>query len=155
MMSAYNRVNGVYCSDHLHLVHDVMRSEWAWDGVLMSDWFATHDTVAGALAGLDLEMPGPSRFFGAALAAAVRSGALDESVLDEKARRILRLAAQVGALPARMAVASGPTSILLSRPRCRLRRRPRWSAGPPPNHSCCSRMTRLCRSQARACIAWL
>ena len=100
MMSAYNRVNGVFCSDHLHLVHDVMRGEWAWDGVLMSDWFATHDTVAGALAGLDLEMHGPSRIFGEALAAAVRSGALDESVLDEKARRILRLAAQVGALPA-------------------------------------------------------
>jgi len=100
MMSAYNRVNGVYCSDHMHLVRDVLRGEWAWDGVLMSDWSATHDTVAGALAGLDLEMPGPSRVFGAALAAAVRSGALDENVLDEKARRILRLAAQVGALPA-------------------------------------------------------
>jgi beta-glucosidase len=100
MMSAYNRVNGVYCSDHLHLVRDVLRGEWAWDGVLMSDWFATHETVAGALAGLDLEMPGPSRAFGAALAAAVRSGELDESVLDEKARRILLLAARVGALPA-------------------------------------------------------
>jgi len=100
MMSAYNRVNGVYCSDNMHLVGEVLRGEWAWDGVLMSDWFATHDTVAGALAGLDLEMPGPSRVFGAALAAAVRSGALDESVLDEKARRILQLAARVGALPA-------------------------------------------------------
>src|ERR1035437_2060154 len=86
MMSAYNRVNGVYCSDHLHLVHDVMRGEWAWDGVLMSDWYATHDTVAGALAGLDLEMPGPSRVFGAALAAAVRSGALGASGLDAAER---------------------------------------------------------------------
>jgi beta-glucosidase len=100
MMSAYNHVNGVYCSDDLSLARDIMRGEWAWDGVLMSDWFATHETVAGALAGLDLEMPGPSRVFGAALAEAVRSGALDESVLDEQARRILRLAARVGALPA-------------------------------------------------------
>ena len=100
MMSAYNRVNGVYCSDHLHLVRDILRGEWAWDGVLMSDWFATHGTVAGAVSGIDLEMPGPSRTLEATLAEAVLSGALDESVLDEKARRILRLAAQVGALPA-------------------------------------------------------
>ena len=99
MMSAYNRVNGVYCSDHLHLVRDILRGEWAWDGVLMSDWFATHDTIAGALAGMDLEMPGPSRSMGAALAAAVRSGAIDESMLDAKAHRILRLASRVGALP--------------------------------------------------------
>ncbi len=100
MMSAYNRVNGVYCSDHMDLTHDILKGEWAWDGVLMSDWFATHDTVAGAVAGMDLEMPGPSRSMGAALAEAVRSGAVAESVLDDKARRILRLAARIGALPA-------------------------------------------------------
>jgi beta-glucosidase len=98
MMAAYNRVNGTYCSDHRWLATDVLRGEWGWDGVLMSDWFATHDTVAGALGGLDLEMPGPSRFFGKALAEAVKRGDVPESVLDEKARRLLLLAARVGAL---------------------------------------------------------
>ena len=100
MMAAYNRVNGIYCSDHAQLVGEILKGEWAWDGVLMSDWEATHDTVAGAVAGLDLEMPGPPRFFGPALAKAVRRGDVSEAVLDDKARRLLLLAARVGALDA-------------------------------------------------------
>jgi beta-glucosidase len=99
MMSAYNRVNGVYCSDHPQIVGGILRREWGWDGVLMSDWFGTHDTVRGALVGLDLEMPGPSRFFGRALADAVTRGEVDPAVLDEKVRRLLLLTARVGALP--------------------------------------------------------
>ena len=63
----------------------------------MSDWHATDDTVAGAMAGLDLEMPGPPHFFGPALAEAVRRGEVSEAVLDDKARRMLLLAARVGA----------------------------------------------------------
>jgi len=99
MMAAYNRVNGVHCSHHGPLVGGILKGEWAWDGVLMSDWEATHDTVAGAVAGLDLEMPGPPRFFGPALAEAVRRGDVSEAVLDDHARRLLLLAARVGALP--------------------------------------------------------
>jgi beta-glucosidase len=98
IMAAYNLVNGVHCADHRHLVSQVLKGEWAWDGVLMSDWFATDDTVAGALAGLDLEMPGPERFFGRRLARAVRDGRVSQAVLDDKVRRILRLATRVGAL---------------------------------------------------------
>jgi beta-glucosidase len=98
IMAAYNLVNGIHCTDHGHLVGEILKAEWAWDGVLMSDWHATDDTVAGAVAGLDLEMPGPARFFGPALAAAVRRGAVSEAVLDDKARRLLLLAARVGAL---------------------------------------------------------
>src|ERR1035437_3264007 len=100
MMSAYNRVNGVYCSDHMDLTHDVLKGEWAWDGVLMSDGFATHDTVARALAGMDLALPGPRRSMGAALAEAVRSGALGEGGRADKARRTPRRAARGGAPPA-------------------------------------------------------
>ena len=85
MMAAYNRVNGVHCSHHGPLVGGILKGEWAWDGVLMSDWEATHDTVAGAVAGLDLEMPGPPRFFGPALAEAVRRGDVSEAVLDDPA----------------------------------------------------------------------
>ena len=98
IMAAYNLVNGIHCADHDHLVGEILKGEWGWDGVLMSDWHAADDTVAGAVAGLDLEMPGPPRFFGPGLAEAVRRGEVSEAVLDEKARRMLLLAARVGAL---------------------------------------------------------
>ncbi len=98
MMAAYNRVNGVHCSENRALIGDILRDEWCWDGVLMSDWEATHDTVAGATAGLDLEMPGPPRHFGPELAAAVRRGEVDEETLNCAALRILLLASRVGAL---------------------------------------------------------
>jgi beta-glucosidase len=98
MMAAYNRVNGVHCADSEYLAGQILKHEWAWDGVLMSDWHSADDTVAGALAGLDLEMPGPSHVFGPKLAEAVRSGDVSEAVLDDMARRLLLLAARVGAL---------------------------------------------------------
>ena len=98
MMAAYNRVNGIHCSNHGPLVAGILKGEWAWDGVLMSDWEATHNTVAASVAWLDLEMPGPPRFFGPALAEAVRRGDVSEAVLDDHARRLLLLAARVGAL---------------------------------------------------------
>ena len=98
MMAAYNRVNGVHCSENGALIGGILREEWGWDGVLMSDWDATHDTVAGAAAGLDLEMPGPPRHFGPRLAAAVRRGEVDEETLNCAAERVLTLAARVGAL---------------------------------------------------------
>jgi beta-glucosidase len=99
MMAAYNRVNGVHCSENPALIGSILREDWGWDGVLMSDWHATHDTVAAARAGLDLEMPGPPLHFGPALAAAVRRGDVGEATLESTARRILTLAARVGALP--------------------------------------------------------
>jgi beta-glucosidase len=99
MMAAYNRVNGVYCTGNPVLIGDVLREEWGWDGVLMSDWHATHDTVIDSTAGLDLEMPGPAVKFGEYLAAAVRRGEVDEETLNCAALRILALATRVGALP--------------------------------------------------------
>lgn len=99
MMAAYNRVNGVHCTANGALIGGVMREEWGWDGVLMSDWHATHDTVGDATAGLDVEMPGPPRQFGPLLAAAVRRGEVDEEILNGAALRVLLLAARVGALP--------------------------------------------------------
>ena len=99
MMAAYNRVNGVHCTRNAALIGDVLREEWGWDGVLMSDWHATHDTIDDATAGLDLEMPGPPRHLGQHLAAAVRRGEVDEETLNCAASRVLTLAARVGALP--------------------------------------------------------
>jgi beta-glucosidase len=98
MMAAYNLVNGIHCTRNAGLTREILRDEWGWDGVLMSDWEATHDTVESAMAGLDLEMPGPPKHFGPRLAEAVRRGEVPEAVLDEAALRLLRLAERVGAL---------------------------------------------------------
>ena len=106
MMAAYNLVNGVHCSQNAALIGGILRGEWAWDGVLMSDWEATHDTVEDSRAGLDLEMPGPPHYFGPPLAAAVRRGDVDVETLDSAALRVLTLAARVGALPVEAAAAT-------------------------------------------------
>ncbi len=74
IMTAYNRVNGVYCGEQPDLIGGVLRGDWGFDGLVMSDWFGTHSTVPAASAGLDLEMPGPSVWMGPKLADAVRAG---------------------------------------------------------------------------------
>ena len=98
LMTAYNKVNGVYCGEQPDLIGGVLRREWGFDGLVMSDWFGTHSTAPAALAGLDLEMPGPSAWFGPTLAAAVRDGQLDEAVVDGQARHVLGLMGRVGIL---------------------------------------------------------
>ncbi|MBT2232539.1 beta-glucosidase [Nonomuraea sp. NEAU-A123] len=97
VMAAYNGVNGATMTEN-PLLRDVLRDEWGFDGVVMSDWFATGSTEAAANAALDLVMPGPSGPWGEALVASVRAGAVPEAAVDEKVLRILRLAARVGAL---------------------------------------------------------
>jgi beta-glucosidase len=97
-MTAYNRVNGTYCGEHPGLISDILRDDWGFDGLVMSDWFGTHSTAPAAQAGLDLEMPGPSAWFGPTLAHAVRAGEVTEPILDEKVRHVLRLMARVGIL---------------------------------------------------------
>ena len=69
VMSAYNRLNGTYCSEHPWLLDTLLKQEWGFDGLVMSDWFGTHSTADAANAGLDLEMPGPPQWFGPKLAA--------------------------------------------------------------------------------------
>ena len=91
VMCAYNKLNGIYCSEHHWLLTEVLRGEWGFDGLVVSDWGAVHDRVAALRGGLDLEMPPNLGVSDAAVVAAVRSGELDESVLDESVRRILRL----------------------------------------------------------------
>ncbi len=112
LMAGYNRVNGQYCSAHDALLSGVLKGEWGWDGLVMTDWYAKGDTVGSARAGLDLEMPGPPRFFGPGLAEAVRAGQLDEAVLDDKAERLLRLAHRVGRLAAPEPAAPQPDAAL-------------------------------------------
>ncbi|WP_069769048.1 beta-glucosidase [Streptomyces sp. LUP30] len=98
VMTAYNTVNGTTMTEHHHLVNEVLRGEWGFDGFNVSDWAAARDTVAALRGGLDVAMPGPQTVYGEALATAVREGRLAESEVDEAVRRVLRLAARVGAL---------------------------------------------------------
>ena len=72
-MAAYNRLHGTHCSEHPGLLTTILRDEWGWDGVVISDWFATRSTAASANAGLDLEMPGPALHWGSRLAAAIEA----------------------------------------------------------------------------------
>jgi beta-glucosidase len=91
VMCAYNKLNGRYCSEHHELLTDILKEEWGFEGLVVSDWGAVHDRVAGLKGGLDLEMPGPQDRRVKAVVEAVRSGALEESVLDESVRRILTI----------------------------------------------------------------
>jgi beta-glucosidase len=98
VMTSYNRVNGRWCTEQPELLAGIVRGEWGFEGFVVTDWFGVAGTVASAEAGVDLEMPGPARAFGAALAAAVRGGDLDEAVLDAQVTRVLTVLDRIGAL---------------------------------------------------------
>jgi beta-glucosidase len=97
VMSSYNRINGVYASDNTYLLTDILKGEWGFKGFVVSDWYGTNGSVSAAKGGLDLEMPGPPRFFGTPLLEAVQKGKVDETVIDDKVRRILRIIEKSGA----------------------------------------------------------
>ena len=98
IMAAYNDVNGVPATEHDAVNNGIVKGEWGWDGLLMSDWFATKSAGPAANGGLDLVMPGPDGPWGTALVAAVEAGEVAESMVDDHLRRLLRLADRVGAL---------------------------------------------------------
>ncbi|WP_426363702.1 beta-glucosidase [Streptomyces sp. E-08] len=98
IMTAYNQVNGVTMTEHHELVNEVLRGEWGFDGYNVSDWMAARSTTGDIRGGLDVAMPGPDTVYGPALAAAVRAGEVEESLVDTAVRNVLRLAARVGAL---------------------------------------------------------
>jgi beta-glucosidase len=90
VMSAYNSVNGQFCGENEHLLKQILKTDWGFDGFVLSDWiFGTQSTLGSALNGLDLEMPIP-KVYGELLLAAVRDGDVPESVLDDAVRRMLR-----------------------------------------------------------------
>jgi len=96
IMTAYNRVNGVYCSENRHLLRDVLKDDWGFEGFVMSDWLLAVRSVApSALAGLDLEMP-QGDHFDEQLVEAVRAGEVPEAVIDDAVRRILRAKVRFG-----------------------------------------------------------
>lgn len=97
IMSSYNRLNGVWTSENHWLLTELLREEWGYDGIVMSDWFGSHTTEASVTGGLDLEMPGPTRDRGEKLVAAVREGRVPAETVKAAARRMLLLLERVGA----------------------------------------------------------
>ncbi len=91
VMCSYNKLNGVFASEHHVLLTEILKEEWGFAGLVVSDWGAVRDRVAALKAGLDWEMPGPQDRRVKAVVASVRAGTLDEAVLDESVRRILRI----------------------------------------------------------------
>lgn len=96
IMDGYNLTNGHYMSQHAYLNNDVAKGEWGFDGVIMSDWISTYDTIGMANGGLDIEMPYPTHFNRETLLPALESGALSMATIDDKVRRILRVAERFG-----------------------------------------------------------
>jgi len=88
MLTAYNRVNGAYCAQNAPVLTDILRGEWRYAGLTVSDWFGTHAGAESLNAGLDLEMPGPARFMGTKLHGAVRDGTIGTDRLVEAVGRI-------------------------------------------------------------------
>ena len=92
VMSAYNKLNNIYCSSHKELLIDILKDEWGFDGYVVSDWGAALETEENANGGLDLEMPGPGHAWGEKLYAAVTEGKVEEELINDKVRRILNIA---------------------------------------------------------------
>lgn len=94
VMCSYNKINGIHASDNRRLLTDILRTEWGFDGLVVTDWGALSDRIEGYMAGCDLNMPGGSKFMEKAVIEAVRSGKLDEACIDATVERILRLVAK-------------------------------------------------------------
>ncbi|MEJ6950838.1 glycoside hydrolase family 3 C-terminal domain-containing protein [Natronospora cellulosivora (SeqCode)] len=95
VMCAYNKINGTFGAENKYLLDEILRKEWGFQGIVVSDWWATHDRVKGILAGLDLEMPGSSPVNDKKIVDAVKDGSLDEKELDKAVKRILQLIEKV------------------------------------------------------------
>jgi beta-glucosidase len=108
VMSAYNRLNGTYCSANDWLNNKVLKGDWAFQGVLMSDWGAAHDTLGVANGGLDLEMPSGQFMNAATLKPLLASGQVTQATIDDKVRRILRLEIANGFLDRQQEIPSIP-----------------------------------------------
>lgn len=91
VMTSYGKINGTHCAENHHLLQEILRDDWKWDGLVMSDWFGTYSTSEAINAGLDLEMPGPTRWRGEALSLAVASNKIKQATLNQRVRNVLKL----------------------------------------------------------------
>jgi beta-glucosidase len=106
VMCSYNRINGTYASQHNYLLNEVLRGEWGFDGLVVSDWMANHTVFESVQGGLDLEMPGPAKYYGRLLEEAVENWQIEESTIDDAVRRVLKLIIRTGKLDGRQAAGS-------------------------------------------------
>lgn len=98
VMAAYNKINGYWCAENKQLLTDILRNDWGFKGMVISDWGGTHSTVPSITAGLNIEMP-TQNFFGQALADSVASGAVSEDLINERVREILRVRLLIDPIP--------------------------------------------------------
>lgn len=98
VMPAYNKVNGAYCSENEHLLNEILRGEWGFKGMTVSDWGGTHSTMGAAMHGLNVQMTGDT-YLGPALIDSVKAGKVPMEVIDEKAREILRVRYAIKPVP--------------------------------------------------------
>lgn len=110
ILAAYNKVNGQWNTEQSHVLTDIIKNEWRFPYVIMSDWFATHSTEKTISGGLDLEMPGPARFLGSKVAAAVDVGNVDAERVRDAAARVAATARKVCVTKA--APAADPEQVL-------------------------------------------
>ena len=96
VMASYNKLNGTYASEHRGLLTDILKDEWGYEGMVVSDWTAVRSTAPAANAGLDLEMPGPAKWFGEKLLVALQTGEVSVAQVEDNARRVLRLIVHAG-----------------------------------------------------------
>ncbi len=119
LMTSYNRVNGRWLTEQRELLVDILRNEWGFEGLIMTDWFAAADTAASLRAGIDLEMPGPGRALGSVVATAVKDGVVEEADLDRAVGHLLGVFDRIGAMNAprrkRMPSPPGPEDLELLR----------------------------------------
>ena len=112
VMPAYNKVNGDYCSENEHLLNEILRGEWGFKGMTVSDWGGTHSTMGAMLHGLNVQMTGDN-YLGQPVIDSIKTGALTEDLVDEKVRQILRVRYAVEAVPADVA-----NTVMTSQPEC-------------------------------------
>ncbi|MBR3527831.1 MAG: glycoside hydrolase family 3 C-terminal domain-containing protein [Bacteroidales bacterium] len=117
VMPAYNRVNGDYCSENEHLLNEILRGDWGFKGMTVSDWGGTHSTMGAMLHGLNVQMTGSS-YLGPAVIDSIKTGALTEAQVDEEVRQILRVRFAIEPVPAdkaNQAITSQPESQAIAR----------------------------------------
>ena len=112
VMPAYNKVNGDYCSENEHLLNEILRGEWGFKGMTVSDWGGTHSTMGAMLHGLNVQMTG-SNYLGQPVIDSIATGALTEDMVDEKVRQILRVRYAIEAVPEDVA-----NTVMTSQPEC-------------------------------------
>ena len=112
VMPAYNKVNGDYCSENEHLLNEILRGEWGFKGMTVSDWGGTHSTMGAMLHGLNVQMTG-SNYLGQPVIDSIATGALTEDLVDEKVRQILRVRYAIEPVPADVA-----NTQMTSQPEC-------------------------------------